>query len=96
MRSKLQEAEQARRSGTRLGAAGTEADWMAAVRMGRKRRAVGADALSEATVSPPPPPPAAFTGSDIAFSLPFHTSSMGMLKEKTNPGICHAQISHWR
>ena len=52
MRSKLQEAEQARRSGTRLGAAGTEADWMAAVRMGRKRRSVGADALSEATVSP--------------------------------------------
>ena len=92
MRSKLQEAEQARKSGTRLGAAGTEADWMAAVRMGRKRRAVGANALSEATVSPP----AAFKGSDIAFSLPFYTSSMGMLKKKTSSGICHAQISHWR
>lgn len=52
MRSKLQEAEQARRSGTRLGAAGTEADWMAAVRLGRKRRAVGAETLSEITVSP--------------------------------------------
>ena len=52
MRSKLQEAEQARRSGTRLGAAGTEADWMAAVRLGRKRRAVGAETLSEITVRP--------------------------------------------
>ena len=55
MRSKLQEAEQARRSGTRLGAAGTEADWMAAVRLGRKRRAVGAETLSEITVSPARP-----------------------------------------
>ena len=52
MRSKLQEAEQARRSGTRLGATGTEADWMAAVRLGRKRRAVGAETLSNITVSP--------------------------------------------
>ncbi len=51
MRSKLQEAEQARRSGTRLGATGTEADWMAAVRLGRKRRAVGAETLSDITVS---------------------------------------------
>ena len=50
MRSKLQEAEQARRSGTRLGAAGTEADWMAAVRLGRKRRDVGAETLSDITV----------------------------------------------
>lgn len=54
MRSKLQEAEQARRSGTRLGATGTEADWMAAVRLGRKRRAVGAETLSNITVSPVP------------------------------------------
>ena len=54
MRSKLQEAEQARRSGTRLGATGTEADWMAAVRQGRKRRAVGAATLSDITVSPLP------------------------------------------
>ena len=71
MRSKLQDAEQARRSGTRLGAAGTEADWMAAVRMGRKRRAVGADALSEATVS------AQLLSGVLLFasSLPSHTSS---------------------
>ena len=51
MRSKLQEAEQARRSGTRLGEAGTEAAWLAAVRLGRKRRAVGAETLSDLTVS---------------------------------------------
>ena len=92
MRSKLQEAEQARRSGTRLGAAGTEADWMAAVRMGRKRRAVGADALSEATVSP-----RLLSGVLLfALSLPSYTSSIGMLKEDTYSGICHAQLSHWR
>jgi len=53
MRSKLQESEQARRSGTKLGSPGSEADWMAAVRLGRKRRAVGAETLSEITVSLP-------------------------------------------
>ena len=56
LRAKLQDSEQIRGGGMRLGGpAGSvwtpsDADWLAAARMGRRRRAVAGDALAETTV----------------------------------------------
>ena len=61
LRAKLQDSEQARGSGgARLGApAGSvwgpsDADWLSAARIGRRRRNAAGDALAEATVRPTP------------------------------------------
>jgi hypothetical protein len=60
-RSRMQESEQARGAGLRLGAPAegslwspSDADWMSAARMGRRRRATAAAALADVTVRPPP------------------------------------------
>jgi hypothetical protein len=56
LRAKLQDSEQVRGGGMRLGGpAGSvwtpsDADWLAAARMGRRRRHVAGDALAETTV----------------------------------------------
>ena len=56
LRAKLQDSEQIRGGGMRLGGpAGSvwtpsEADWLSAARIGRRRRAVAGDALAETTV----------------------------------------------
>ena len=56
LRSKLQESEQARGAGIHLGAPGvgvwspSDSDWLSAARMGRRRRAVAATVLADASV----------------------------------------------
>lgn len=60
-RSKMQESEQARGAGIRLGGVPegsawnpTDADWLSAARMGRRRRAAAGAALADVTVWPHP------------------------------------------
>ena len=58
LRSRLQEGEQARGAGIHLGATGagvwspSDADWLSAARIGRRRRAVAGSALADASVQP--------------------------------------------
>lgn len=63
LRSRLQESEQARGAGVHLGAIGagsvwspSDADWLSAARIGRRRRAAAGTALADASVWPTHPP----------------------------------------